>query len=188
MPSASSNAYPNAAEQALLVDLRAVPGDFAAMCRRGPYTVVYRYPAYAGMPGPLDVYPAASLDCLPGISTGAGDVVIRRVVTNQFGGSTADYISILLDAHSVHDANGTVTGVGIPPGDCATSPTAEGTWTVPGGGDSGEIVCYVDDQTGDALLVWTYDQQGILVIADNERGDSAALYGFFERVARFIGR
>jgi hypothetical protein len=50
----------------------------------------------------------------------------------------------------------------------------------------GPIVCCQDPATGDDILAWRYDQDGILVRARNARGDSAALYGFFDRYARFI--
>jgi hypothetical protein len=75
--------------------------------------------------------------------------------------------------------------VPIPPGDCRASPNAEGRWAV-AGEDRGSIVCYIDGPTGDALLDWTYDRDALLVRARNPRGDSAALYAFFDRYARFI--
>ncbi len=75
--------------------------------------------------------------------------------------------------------------VPIPAGDCATSRSANGTWSI---ADEirGSIVCYVDGTTGDAVLDWTYDGDGLLVRAHNARGDSAALYRFFEKHARFM--
>jgi hypothetical protein len=54
------------------------------------------------------------------------------------------------------------------------------------GQDDGAIVCYSEAATGDAFLMWTYDQQALVVSAVNARGDNAALYQFFERVKAFI--
>ena len=52
--------------------------------------------------------------------------------------------------------------------------------------DAGGMACYVDSTTGDAILYWSYKNDAILVKATNQKGDSKALYSFFQQVARFI--
>lgn len=48
------------------------------------------------------------------------------------------------------------------------------------------LACGIDEETGDALIVWADDFSSLLMSARNPRGDSEALYRFFERNARFI--
>ncbi len=81
---------------------------------------------------------------------------------------------------------GSITGgPPVPPGDCSVSKRANGRWQR-AGADVGAILCYTESTTGDAILWWTYDADAIVVKAINQRGDSAALYDWFEQTARFI--
>jgi class 3 adenylate cyclase len=168
-PTAPTDAFPNAAEQALLTAVRDVPAGFAATCRRGPYDPVG------------DEIPVASLECSPGVETGANEVIVR-----QFGRSPSGDSSGWgrIERRVIRKTPGSWR-VAVAPGDCATSRQAYGDWTV-GAEKRGWLICYVESDTGDALLEWTYDPEEILVAARNQRGDSSALYGFFKRVARFI--
>jgi class 3 adenylate cyclase len=172
---APTDAFPNAAEQALLAAVQGVPDGFAATCRRGPYDQVDFVVNWHG----VRQTPVASLECSPGVATGANEAIVRQfgrftIYVEDFGWS---YIEPRVIVGSGK--------VGVSLGDCATSRQAYGQWTV-GGEKRGWNICYVEQDTGDALLEWSYGPEKILVTARNQRGDSSALYGFFERVARFI--
>jgi serine/threonine-protein kinase len=157
--SPSTGAFPTVEEQALLDRLAAVPGEFTATCVRGPYVTV-----------PPALVPRASLECSPDIATGASQVVVR-----QFD----------LLHYTVKSVFATYPFVDLPLGDCARESPAIGSWSL-AGEVRGTVACYTDEATGDALLYWTYDQDEILVRARNARGDSEALYDFFDTHAKFI--
>jgi hypothetical protein len=157
--SPSTGAFPTVEEQALLDRLAAVPGEFTATCVRGPYVTV-----------PPALVPRASLECSPDIATGASQVVVR-----QFD----------LLHYTVKSVFATYPFVDLPLGDCAKEFPAIGSWSL-AGEVRGTDACYTEEETGDALLYWTYDQDEILVRARNARGDSEALYDFFDTHAKFI--
>jgi hypothetical protein len=75
--------------------------------------------------------------------------------------------------------------IDLPPGDCADGSSGIGTWSI-AGQDRGLLACYTQEATGDALLWWSYDDDALLVMARNPKGDAAALYSFFDKYARFI--
>ena len=161
-PSAAASgvgdAFPNAAEQALLAKIAAVPGGFAATCVRGPYTTV-----------PPAGLPLASLDCAPDIATtGASQVIVRQFRPGSLGA----VFSVYPFAH-------------LPSSDCATSSRAIGPWSMRGAA-RGTLACYTQQATGDALAWWSYDDDALLVMARNPKGDAAALYSFFDNSAKFI--
>jgi serine/threonine protein kinase len=160
------DAFPNGAEAALLAALPAGLGD---TCERGPYNHVE---ADQGGATPL-----SSLTCLLPITSGANEVVVRRFKAVGLVGSIAFTTDAAISAIE--------RGRQLKVGDCATSTRAGGRWQV-NGVDAGGMACFIDGQTGDAILYWSYKDDNILVKATNQRGDSAALYAYFQQVARFI--
>jgi serine/threonine-protein kinase len=169
LPSPTEDVYPNAAESELLAALHASLGD---ACERGPYNLVEGDYTYWGPSGT----PIASLKCVLAIDSGANEVVVRRFKNTGLGpgGFTTDSaISAIVASRQLR------------PGKCATSTRAGDRWEL-SGVDAGAVACFIDGQTGDAGLYWSYKDYAILVKATNQKGDSAALYGFFQSVARFI--
>ena len=165
---ANRDAFPSVDEQALLSRVAAIPGSFAKTCVRGPYAAV-----------PPGLEPLASLECSPGIATGASQVIVRqfRPRTGVGGHSTNSYsVKSIFANYPFRD---------LPTGDCAVSSPSMGPWSAAGQA-RGTVACYTDQATGDALLYWSQDADGILVRARNPRGDSKALFSFFDTNARFI--
>ena len=165
LPSPTEDVYPNAAETALLTGL---PSDLAATCERGSYDPIAPVVGEASWAK----YPVASLRCLPSAATGASEVLVRSFSPTVF--ATTDTVVEYLAGRQR-----------APDGECAASLKAHGRWAV-GGKDEGAILCYVDGDSGDAILYWSYVDREVLVRATNQRGDSAALYAYFQQVARFI--
>jgi serine/threonine-protein kinase len=155
--SPTEDVFPNVAETALLA---ALPEDLKKTCSRGPY---------GQLSSNLQAVPLASLSCEVPVAAGASEVLVRRF--------TKSYPKFYVNEYAGSNR--------IPEGDCATSTRAHGVWAM-GGEDVGSTLCYIDLPTGDAILYWTYDDPHILVRATNQRGDSAALYAYFQSVARFI--
>jgi hypothetical protein len=174
--SAAGDAFPNAEEQALLDRVAAVPGGFATTCVRGSYAAV---PVDVNVTS-YSVAPLASLVCSPDIATGASQVVVRRFRPDKAFPFVENFMLFLATRRI---ANTTTTV--IPPGDCATESPAIGPWSTRGEA-RGTVACYTDEPTGDALLYWSHDTDGLLVRARNPRGDSEALYEFFDKYAKFI--
>ena len=159
--------FPNDAEAALL---GALPDALNKACERGPYNQV------EGDQG--SGTPIASLNCVLAIESGANEVVVRRfknpgAILTSGGFTTESGISAI------------ERGRQLKLGDCATSTRAGGRWQV-NGVDAGGMACFIDLQTGDAILYWSHKDDAILVKATNQKGDSKALYRFFQNVARFI--
>ncbi len=168
--------YPNPAEQALLEGL---PDDLQRTCARGPYGVI------VGNSG--GGAPEVSLLCMPSVTAGANEVLIRRfALSSASHGLVPGFISSIAAGEG---APGWLKGDGLPiaPGDCATKARANGRWSI-AGEDVGPIACFTAAASGDAFLWWGYDDDAILVRAVNQRGDAAALYDWFENNALFIGR
>ena len=172
-PSSTEDVFPSAAEAALSSLL---PDNLAEVCERGSYDLVRGDAGSAPQAGRI---PAASLRCPLLAASGANQVVVRAFEYGDAGGGyRADFTvdqAVSRFAQTVH----------APAGDCANSRRANGRWER-NGQDAGAIVCFVDSQTGDAILYWSYPDPRILVKATNQKGDSAALYGWFEQNARFI--
>ena len=173
---ATSDVFPNAEEQGLLALLAAVPGGFSKTCVRGSYAAV-----------PVDVSvtyysvaPLASLVCSRDIATGTSQVVVRQFRPDKAFPFVENFMLFLARRR----IGNTATAV-IPPGDCATESPAIGPWGTRGEA-RGTLACYTDEATGDALLYWSYDGDALLVRARNPKGDSAALYSFFDKYAKFI--
>jgi hypothetical protein len=169
-------AFPSAEERALLDAVSAIPGGFAATCVRGSYRVV-------GMRDYIRMAtPVASLECSPDVTaTGASEVAVKRFLPE-----TVEIHFVQAFVADLALAKGARAPlVVIPAGDCAAASPAIGPWSMAGKA-RGTLACYTDEATGDALLYWTYDQEAMLVRARNPRGDSGALFGFFDRSARFI--
>src|SRR3972149_1513628 len=165
LPSPTEDVFPNQAEAALL---DALPDDVAATCERGPYNLV-EWESGRG------VTPIASLSCPQDISSGANAFLVRQFT---FTGLSAGATGFTTESA----ISNIVQGRQIRPGDCATSTRAGGRWEL-ADEDMGAIVCFTDVQTGDAGGYWSYKDDAILVKATNQRGDSAALYAFFEKIA-----
>ena len=175
-PAASADSFPNAAEKRLLAKIDSVPGGLAATCQRGSYLTV----ASEDQAGRA---PIASLACAPASDAGASVVKVRQFASSTIGvGFVQGYIALIVWPMNVSPKSPVV----IPRGDCAKSPRANGTWSS-AAQPAGEIVCYTEGDTGDAILTWTYDADAIIVDARNPRGDAQALYAYFKRIAPFIG-
>ena len=169
-PTATEDVFPNAAESALLALL---PDALSADCERGSYEVVDGGESSRASP-------VASLWCPLFISTGANEVTVRRFPppssgsgASSGGASTDDLVVGLAARQRIVD------------GDCATSSRGLTRWTG-AGKDRGAIACWNVGATGDAILYWSHVDDQILVKAVNQRGDSTALYDFFETNAKFI--
>jgi hypothetical protein len=168
-PSPTGDVFPNAAEVALL---GAMPEQWRGTCQRGRYN-------------PLESNngsrtPIASLECAPGVSDGASSVLVRSFGPEAAKNGYPGGVLSLVGGGGVNAA-----GPPVPPGDCAVSKRANGRWQR-AGTDVGALLCYTESATGDAILWWTYDADALVVKAINQRGDSAALYDWFEQTARFI--
>ena len=48
------------------------------------------------------------------------------------------------------------------------------------------MACFIDAGSGDAILYWSYAQDNVLIRAVNQKGDSKAVYQYFERLAQAI--
>ena len=125
--------------------------------------------------------PEASLECTSAVGAGANSVVIRkfRLCSRRATGSSRADGSTDDSAIGLAGAGGRRRGLL----DVAARLTGAGTLS---GKDAGAVACKTDAQSGDAILYWSHKDDGILVKATNLRGDSAALYDFFEQNARFI--
>ncbi len=166
-PSATDTAFPGVAEKALLADVAAVTDLQAETCKRDPESPF----SFVGVM-------VAGLQCSADVETGASEVVVRKFGPDTVGRrDLSTWIRVEVGNQGGVDA--------LPEGDCATSVRAIGTWSV-AGEERGVIACGIDEETGDALIVWADDFNALLMSARNPRGDSAALYRFFERNARFI--
>jgi len=166
---AGVNTFPNADEQALLAKIAALPGGLAQTCQRGSYAAV-----------PPGIVPLASLECSPDVATGASQIVVKQFGP-EYGGGGGHSVS----AFSVVDIFTAYPFTNLPAGDCAEGSPAIGRWSL-AGQVRGALACYTQEATGDALLYWIYEADALLVRARNARGDSPALYAFFEKNARFI--
>ena len=163
--SPTEDVFPSGEEQALLDVL---PPDIRDACVRGPYNLVEG--------DAMDARPIASLACPRPVASGADEVLVRRFLPAGGGGAfTTDSAISAVQAYR-----------GIASGDCATSRRGASRYQV--AGKEVALVCYVDSSNGDSILYWSYQDDAILVKATNRRGDSAALYTFFEQTARFIGQ
>jgi hypothetical protein len=115
--------------------------------------------------------PTSSISCPLTASLGANEILVRRFL--GFGGNAQELLDYLKGSVRAKE------------GDCSSSPTAYDRWVI-GGSDVGTVLCYIDGPSGDAILYWSYDDHSAVVKATNQRGDSAALYAFFEKYAKFI--
>jgi len=71
---------------------------------------------------------------------------------------------------------------GAPVGDCEILPLAHGTWDVPNV-HAGKLLCYPEDAA--AWIVWTYDDDRVLVRARRGDGDWQALHAWWDETAIF---
>jgi hypothetical protein len=167
--------------------LALLPDDLAGSCGRGAYDVVDADPPRrVGAPigqGGSGRTPLASVLCTPDFSRGANSVLVRQFPVSEGGASGAAGGALEFNTESVISAR--AIGRKAPAGDCASSAFAIGSWSA-GGTDKGAIFCFTDASSGDAVLLWSYQDAQVLVVAKNSFGDPAALYRYFTDVARFI--
>ena len=165
--SPTDDVFPNADEAALLETL---PGELRSTCERGPYNVVE-----AGVRGfgQAAIAPSSSVTCTYPVGAARPTVIVRRFGRATQGVTTDDVVSFIIGSRNIR------------PGDCASQPNAAGRWQL-AEQDAGAIVCYTDTGTGDAVIYWSYQGEGILVKAIDQRGESAELYAIFQNLARFI--
>ena len=183
-PTATEGVFPSRAEAALLAQL---PEDLAGSCGRGAYDPVDADPprrvgGVIGQGGSART-PLASVLCTPDFSSGANSVLVRQFPVSEGGASGAAGGALEFNTESVISAR--AIGRKAPAGDCASSAFAIGSWSV-GGTDRGALFCFTDASTGDAVLLWSYQDAQVLVMAKNSFGDPVALYRYFTDVARFI--
>lgn len=76
-----------------------------------------------------------------------------------------------------------VDRTGAPAGDCAITPLAHGSWEVPNV-HAGKLLCYQED--GAVWLVWTYDDERLLLRARRGGGETEALYAWWRQTAIFL--
>ncbi|MBA2632077.1 MAG: adenylate/guanylate cyclase domain-containing protein [Chloroflexi bacterium] len=174
-PSPSGDAaFPSAAETRLLELLaagdrdrcqRADPGDSPVLGVEripGEPTVVHRAPS------------AGSIECdLGGIS--APDRLSLWELTAPVPVPNPDPAGIAIAAHGGL--------VGASPGTCREGRPAIETWTF--GDISGTLVCY-ESETGDAVLLWAYDDSRLFARALRDDRDMTALLDWWEDVGRFL--
>ncbi len=178
-PAPTQGLFPDEAEAALLA---AVP-TLARSCERGSYDAVKGEPTTGATSGTLGAIlpraakPRASLACSPAAASGAGQVTIKRFApikaADSLAFTTESAVSAIIDRQQ------------LPEGDCARAARGQGRWDL-GGNYRGAMACFVDAGTGDAILYWSYAEDNVLIRAVNQKGDSKALYGYFERFARSI--
>ncbi len=162
--------------------LAALP-TLAKSCERGSYDVVKGEPTTGATSGTLGAIlpraakPRASLACSPGAASGAGQVAIKRFAPIKAADSLAFTTESAVSA--------VVDRLQLPEGDCAVVARGQGRWDL-GGNYRGAMACLVDAGTGDAILYWSYAEDNILIRAVNQKGNSKALYAYFERLARSV--
>ena len=72
-----------------------------------------------------------------------------------------------------------------PPGDCESMSLAQGTWEVPNV-HAGKLLCYAED--GASWIVWTYDDDRVMVRARRGGGDWEALHAWWRQTSIFWRR
>lgn len=176
-PSASTDAaFPTAAESQLLELVAAGDRDRCQRADPGdnPILGVDRIPGE-----PSVVYraqSAASIECdLGGIS--APDRLSLWELTQ--GGIR---VGVANPPHIAIAAHGGL--VGATPGICREERPVIETWSF--GSSSGKLVCY-ESSTGDAVLLWVYDDSRLFAKALRDDRDMAALLDWWEGVGRFAG-
>jgi hypothetical protein len=127
---------------------------------------------------------------------GSGIVVraeARAGIECDLGGITAPdqlwFWQLILRGAQIGDPAGIAIAthggrVGATPGSCGEHRPAIETWSF--GGFSGKLVCY-ETSTGDAVLLWVYDddQRRLFAKAVRDDRDMAALLDWWEDVGRF---
>ena len=73
--------------------------------------------------------------------------------------------------------------IDAPSGSCATATPAVEPWEF--GGDGGRLLCYTSE-TGDAILVWNYDDSSLMGRAVRDDQDMAELLRWWSEEARFL--
>jgi hypothetical protein len=76
-----------------------------------------------------------------------------------------------------------IARTGAPAGDCETAPLAHGSWEVPNV-HAGSLLCY--QEGGATWMVWTYDDERILVRARRGGDDWEALHAWWRQTKIFL--
>ena len=110
----------------------------------------------------------ASLRCQLPLAAGADEVWVDQFATPEtLAGAFADEVARTL----------------APPGNCQADRLARGQWGVENV-HSGSLLCYQEDDA--AWLVWTYDDDRILIRAKRGGDNWAGLYAWWDQTAMFL--
>lgn len=175
-PSASvAPDFPTAAEDALLGLLGPRPTD---ECQRMMQEDAPRhfYPDGDGITRPHDISFPAGVDCALGGISGPDRAWLWQLPPLQVGGN-----SRAPSPNEVVSLQGSRVGA-APGGKCATAVPAIEQWSF--GPHAGSLLCYLSE-TGDAVVMWTYDDETLLGKAIHDEGNMAALLAWWIEVARF---
>ena len=141
--------------------------------------------------------PTGSVDCTPPTGSGA-DAVSVRLFDGIEGQGDAEVSTILTKfGGGLAPAKG--GGSPLPTVGCGSSWISSGRWTL-ADRDAGAILCYRGSEggrvakdedgrwveRGAAWLYWSYADPPIFAWAMREDGDSAALYDWWSKTARFV--
>ena len=166
---AGDEEFPTTAETALL---QLLPTDDHERCLRAD----------------LDDRPVAFVIAVAGEAPYRGLVSVRAGIECSLGGITAPDRLWLWDVNNVdHDNADSALAAhggfaGATPGICREERPSFETWSF--GGTSGRLVCY-ESTTGDAVLLWTFDDTRIFGRALRDDQDMDALLDWWEDVGRF---
>lgn len=178
-PSASSEAslgsFPTGGEDALLGLLRPRPTD---ECQRmvGEDAPRHFYPDADGVTRPHAIDYVAGVDCALGGISGPDRAWLWELPPASGGGS-----SRVPSPNEVVSLQGSRVGA-APGGMCATEVPALEEWSF--GPHAGLLLCY-QSETGDAVVMWTYDDETLIGKAIRDDLDMAALLAWWADVARF---
>jgi hypothetical protein len=173
-PSAGAEtAFPSAAENKLL---QLIPEHDRERCQRAnpeerPIGALFRNPG--GTPFRYLTSVEAGIECDLGGISAPDHLWFWKVLPGSFDASNA---ATALYAHAglAHATPGTCR-------EEAERPAVE-TWSF--GGGSGKLVCY-ESTTGDAVVLWIYDDSQLFGKALRDDRDMAALLDWWEKVGRF---
>ena len=175
-PFVDPNAYPNAAESALLAALDASIADYCVRAGdddRPVYRIDPGEAAVMGTTARLPINVNGGLRCeIPSLT--APDVV-HLWATRSTHGVTSDGLP---QALILNDAGARI----IPRGDCADQNVAYGQWEI--GDLSGWLLCRED--FGNAVLTWSYDGHAVYGTAIRQDGDLSALLEWWREEARLL--
>ncbi len=168
-PTATSSAFPNTAEEALLARL---PTAMVGHCERGSYASVEG----GGSVSTTYVRPLAEVRC--DISDASGEATVWFQAFPRTAGNERDFTVGRAALISLEHVNQHPKA-----GDCRERAAGVGTWA---SGDigQGQLVCY--QHAGASWIYWSYDTASILAHATRPDGDWRSLMSWWESAARFV--